>query len=61
MVVVDKRLMNADEASYYLGIGKTKLYSWMKRGKVPFLKIDNATRFDVNELDELVEKLKTER
>ena len=60
-VVVNKRLLNAEEASNYLSIGKTMLYSWIKRGKIPTLKLDSCTRFDVTELDEVVEKLKAER
>ena len=60
-VVVNKRLLNANEASEYLSIGKTTLYSWVKRSKIPVLKIDSCTRFDVLELDEVVEKLKAER
>ena len=60
-VVVNKRLLNADEASAYLSIGKTMLYSWIKRGKIPIIKLDSCTRFDVVELDAVVEKLKAER
>ena len=60
-VIVQKRLLNANEASEYLSIGKTTLYSWVKRSKIPVLKIDSCTRFDVLELDEVVEKLKAER
>ncbi len=60
-IVVQKRLLNANEASEYLSIGKTTLYSWVKRSKIPVLKIDSCTRFDVLELDEVVEKLKAER
>ncbi len=60
-VIINKRLLNADEASEYLSIGKTTLYSWVKRSKIPVLKIDSCTRFDVLELDEVVEKLKAER
>ena len=60
-VVVNKRLLNANGASEYLSIGKTTLYSWVKRGKIPLLKIDSSTRFDVLELDAFVESLKNER
>ena len=60
-VIVNKRLLNADEASAYFSIGKTMLYSWIKRGLIPTVKLDSCTRFDVLELDEVVEKLKAER
>ena len=60
-VIINKRLLNADEASAYFSIGKTMLYSWIKRGLIPTIKLDGCTRFDVLELDEVVDKLKAER
>ena len=60
-IAVNKRLLNADEASDYLSIGKTKLYSWVKRGKIPVLKIDSSTRFCIEELNEFVDTLKADR
>ena len=60
-VIVNKRLLNVDEASEYLSIGKTKLHSWIKRKKIPVIKLDSSTRFDVLELDVFVEELKAER
>ena len=60
-VVINKRLLNADEASEYLSIGKTTLYSWVKRGKIPIIKIETCTRFEVDDLDDVVLKLKGER
>jgi len=60
-VIVQKRLLNADEASQYLSIGKTTLYSWVKRSKIAVIKLDSCTRFDVLELDAFVEELKANR
>ncbi len=60
-VVVNKRLLRAKEASEYLSIGLTTLHSWVRRGKIPVVRIDSCTCFDVLELDEVVEKLKAER
>ena len=57
-IVVHKRLLSVDEAAEYLSIGKTKLHSWIKRKKIPVIKLDSSTRFDVLELDEFVEELK---
>jgi len=55
------QLLNVDEASEYLSIGKTKLHSWIKRKKIPVIKLDTSTRFDVLELDAFVEELKSAR
>ena len=60
-VIINKRLLNADEASEYLSIGKTTLYSWVKRGKIPIIKIETCTRFEVDDLDNVILKLKAER
>ena len=60
-VIINKRLLNADEASEYLSIGKTTLYSWVKRGKIPIIKIETCTRFEVDDLDDVILKLKAER
>ena len=60
-IVVHKRLLSVDEAAEYLSIGKTKLHSWIKRNKIPVIKLDSSTRFDVLELDAFVDELKAER
>ena len=53
-----KRLLDAKSAADYLSISRSKLYEWINRGKIRSLKIDSRRLFDVNDLDEFVEKLK---
>ena len=60
-IVVHKRLLSVEEAAEYLSIGKTKLHSWIKRKKIPVIKLDSSTRFDVLELDAFVDGLKADR
>ena len=60
-IVVHKRLLSVDEAAEYLSIGKTKLHSWIKRKKIPVIKLDSSNRFDVLELDAFVDELKADR
>jgi len=60
-VVITKRLLDSKEAAEYLSIGRTKLYSWIKRKRIPVIKLDTSIRFDVLELDQFVEGLKSER
>ncbi len=57
-VVVNKRLLDAKEAADYLSISRAKLYDWMKKGKVRSLLIDTSRRFDVVDLDSVVDRLK---
>ena len=60
-VIITKRLLDSKEAAEYLSIGRTKLHSWIKRKRIPVIKLDSSTRFDVLELDDFVEELKAER
>jgi excisionase family DNA binding protein len=57
-VIVNKRLLDAKEAADYLSISRAKLYEWMKKGKIRSLLIDTSRRFDVVDLDGVVDKLK---
>lgn len=54
----EKRLLTVDEASYYLGLTKTTLYTWTCQKKIPHVKIGRALRFDKAELDAWVESKK---
>ena len=53
-----RRLLDADSASIYLSISRSKLYEWHRAGKIPSIRIDGKRLFDIYELDEFVEKLK---
>ena len=54
----EKRLLTVDEASYYLGLTKTTLYTWTCQKKIPHVKIGRALRFDKAEMDAWVESKK---
>ena len=58
-VVVTKRLLGAKEAADYLSISRSKLYQWADRNRIPSVRIDTRRLFDVNDLDDFIEKLKT--
>jgi excisionase family DNA binding protein len=60
-VIVNKRLLNAKSAAEYLSIGKSLLYDLAAKGKIPSLKINSRRLFDVNDLDDYVDKLKEEQ
>jgi excisionase family DNA binding protein len=59
-VIINKRLLDAKAAAEYLSISRSKLYQWTDAGKVVSLKIDGRRLFDVLDLDEFIERLKTE-
>lgn len=54
----EKRLLTVDEASHYLGLTKTTLYTWTCQKKIPHVKIGRALRFDKVELDSWIESKK---
>ena len=53
----DKRaLVNVSEASAFLGLGRTTLYSLMARGELEFVKIGRCRRIPRSALWALVER-----
>lgn len=60
-VLLTKRLLTAKEAGTYLGISRAKVYQMVDRKKLRSIKLDSARRFDVLDLDEFIEKIKTEQ
>jgi excisionase family DNA binding protein len=52
------RLLNVKEAARYLGTTPASLYSMVWRREVPFVKLGRSLRFDMNDLDALIEASK---
>jgi len=51
-----KRLLTATEAAEYLGVAESTIRGWASQGRIPKVKIGGtALRFDVKELDLLIE------
>lgn len=57
-VLTNKRLLDVKEAAAYLSISRSKLYQWADKGRIRSVRIDARRLFDVEDLDELVDKLK---
>jgi excisionase family DNA binding protein len=53
-----KRLLSTIETMEYLNIGKTTLFKLVKEGKLKPVKIDSNLRFDIEDLNEFIEKSK---
>jgi len=60
-LIGNKRLLDIKSAAEYLSIGKTLLYQWIDKGKIPCLKINSRSLIDVQDLDMFIEKLKIEQ
>ena len=60
-VMMNKRLLDIKAAAQYLSIGKTLLYQWINRDRIPCIKINSRSLIDVEDLDRFIEKLKTDQ
>ncbi len=49
-----KGLLTAKKAAQYLGISEHTVRQWASMGKIPKVKIGTALRFDVDDLDQLI-------
>ena len=50
-VTIEKRFLDMNECSKYVGITKGTLYVWVCRRKIPYLKIGNLVKFDVQRIE----------
>jgi excisionase family DNA binding protein len=50
------RLLNIRQAAQYLGTTPATLYGRVWRRELPFIKLGRSLRFDLRDLDELIEK-----
>ena len=60
-VIIHRRLLDVKSAAEYLSIGRSLLYQLAAKGKIPSIKINSRRLFDVNDLDEFVERMKQEQ
>jgi len=51
-----KQLMTIQEAALYLGLSVHTLYAWTSQRKIPFVKLGNRVRFDVEQLNRWIDK-----
>ena len=58
MHITNKRLLKISEASEYLGLGKQTLYNMVSEKRITFVKVGKALRFDIKDIDALIENWK---
>ena len=54
------RLLDVKAAAKYLSISRSKLYQWMKAGRIKSFHIDTKRVLDIQDLDKLIDNLKKE-
>ena len=52
------QLVSADELARLLGVPPVTIYSWKRRGKIPYLQLERCIRFDLAEIKDWLEKRK---
>ncbi len=57
---LEKRYCSIKELSKYTGIPATTLYDWASLRVIPSIKIRKRILFDINDIDEVMDKLKRE-
>lgn len=55
------RLLNSEQAAEYLGISEDQLHNFVADGRLTPVRFDRRLRFDVRELDKLIESSKRRR
>jgi len=56
--VKKKKLLNASQASEYLGLSEGTVRQWASMKKISSVKLGKALRFDIKDLDDLIESSK---
>ncbi len=57
---MNKRLININELSEYIGLSTSTIYSWVSQQRIPFVKCGRLTKFDIQRIDEWIEESSVE-
>jgi excisionase family DNA binding protein len=57
---MEKRFMNIQQTSEYLGFSVQTIYGWTSQRRIPFVKIGGRLRFDRRKLDQWIEQFEFE-
>ena len=52
---MDRKYLNIDEVSKYLGLKKSLLYSYVEAGEIPYYRVGKLLRFKVEGVDQWME------
>jgi excisionase family DNA binding protein len=56
-----QRVLNSEKAAEYLGISENQIYNLVSDGRLTPVRFDRRIRFDVRDLDALIEETKGRR
>jgi excisionase family DNA binding protein len=52
----DEKIMRVKEASTYLGVSESTIRKYVLEKSIPFIKINGIIRFDLNDIENWLEK-----
>ncbi|OGR54253.1 MAG: hypothetical protein A3I11_07245 [Elusimicrobia bacterium RIFCSPLOWO2_02_FULL_39_32] len=50
----NRKLLNVEELSEYIGTPVGTLYQWVSQRKIPYVKLGRSTKFDVEKIREWI-------
>jgi len=53
---MNKRLININELSEYIGLSISTIYSWVSQRRIPFVKCGRLTKFDLQRINDWIEE-----
>ena len=51
-MMIEKRLLNVPEVANYLGFSVAAIRKWVRRGTIPFNKVNGGIRFDIERINQ---------
>ncbi len=55
----NSRLLKTREAAKFLAISERSLFNLYKSGQLPFVRVGRAVRFDLNDLEQFIQGMKS--
>ena len=49
---MEKRFLSVVEVAEYLGYSESAIRKWIRKGQIPFARINGAIRFDIEKIEE---------
>ncbi len=53
---IDRRFLKVPEVATYLGFSVSAIRKWVRRGQIPFCKVNGGIRFDINRINKWTEQ-----
>ncbi len=53
---MNKRLIDINELSEYIGLSTSTIYSWVSQRRIPFVKCGRLTKFDLQRINDWIKE-----